>query len=596
MKKLSMFTWVIMLAMMVTLFVTCKKDESEPDVLAGFTYVVDGSNFRTIIFTNTSSNFSTLQWNFGDGETSTETNPTHTFAELKEYTVKLTATSKSGSKIDEYSTVITISDPNAELTKLVGDVSKTWKLLRVTTDGRYPLEVGPIDHSSIWWAVASSHPGWEDPANRACMLNDSWTFGRDGSMVYDTDGDYWKESGIFANPSNICQNTGTDMVGVDGEDLSAWGDGNHSFRLDLTPTMKLTALGRGAYIGFFKSATTVEVTKYIPTNNMMQDSVTYDVIKLTDDAVDTLIIEANFLFNLGDPTPGGYWRYVLVHYDDPNEEPPIPAYAPVASFTYLTDGLTVSISNSSQYGETYAWDFGDGGTSVDENPVHTYAADGIYLISLTVTNNAGTGTTSYYTAVSSLPLTDEMLQGNPWKVRVEANSVFVGPQMGNHTWWQVPLEGLNGTTTGEGDWSCMTDDEFTFGPGNKYTYAGKGLVRNDGYFGTPQGCWEETALTGNALYFASGEHTYAFTPATATTRPIILLTNGPDRAAFIGFYKGYYGGENTSIDNPPNGGNATNQYEVMGFAAFGGKQYLFVTVDLDGAGPNTSSWSTILVR
>jgi hypothetical protein len=43
-----------------------------------------------------------------------------------------------------------------------------------------------------------------------------------GSMIFDTDGDYWKESGIFANPSNICQNTGTDMMGVDGKDLSAW--------------------------------------------------------------------------------------------------------------------------------------------------------------------------------------------------------------------------------------------------------------------------------------------------------------------------------------------------------------------------------------
>jgi PKD repeat protein len=38
---------------------------------------------------------------------------------------------------------------------------------------------------------------------------------------------------------------------------------------------------------------------------------------------------------------------------------------------------------------TYVWDFGDGDTSTDKNPSHTYLDDGVYNISLNVTDDAG---------------------------------------------------------------------------------------------------------------------------------------------------------------------------------------------------------------
>jgi hypothetical protein len=114
--------------------------------------------------------------------------------------------------------------------------------------------------------------------------------------------------------------------------------------------------------------------------------------------------------------------------------------------------------------------------------------------------------------------------------------------------------------------------------------------------GSPKGCIDEASLTGNGVYFGSGSHTYEFTPAGGGSRPIITLINGTDRAAFLGFYKGYYGGENIDGANPPNGGNPTNTYEVMGYANTGTIEYLFISVDYSEDHSGTSAWSVILER
>jgi PKD repeat protein len=60
---------------------------------------------------------------------------------------------------------------------------------------------------------------------------------------------------------------------------------------------------------------------------------------------------------------------------------------PVAGFSYTSVGLTATFTNTSTYGGTYLWDFGDGQTSTDQNPAHTYAADGTYSVTLIVTNS-----------------------------------------------------------------------------------------------------------------------------------------------------------------------------------------------------------------
>jgi len=52
---------------------------------------------------------------------------------------------------------------------------------------------------------------------------------------------------------------------------------------------------------------------------------------------------------------------------------------------------------------TWAWDFGDGTSSTDRNPTHTYSAPGTYHVSLTVTDGSGAQDTKTHDAHAEAP-------------------------------------------------------------------------------------------------------------------------------------------------------------------------------------------------
>lgn len=79
--------------------------------------------------------------------------------------------------------------------------------------------------------------------------------------------------------------------------------------------------------------------------------------------------------------------------------------APLAAFTHttpVTANIPVQFTDQSTNGPaSWDWDFGDGGTSTDQNPLHTYTAAGTYTTTLTATNPCGSTAASIVIEVAS---------------------------------------------------------------------------------------------------------------------------------------------------------------------------------------------------
>lgn len=73
---------------------------------------------------------------------------------------------------------------------------------------------------------------------------------------------------------------------------------------------------------------------------------------------------------------------------------------PRASFSFSRVDNTVAFTDTSTGGPTsWNWNFGDGNTSTQQNPVHTYAASGSYIVVLTVQNAVGQDTANATVAI-----------------------------------------------------------------------------------------------------------------------------------------------------------------------------------------------------
>lgn len=112
----------------------------------------------------------------------------------------------------------------------------------------------------------------------------------------------------------------------------------------------------------------------------------------------------------------------------PQAPPPAP---PSSSFSVSsstgTAPFSVTFTDTSNAGTSaitsWEWDFGDGTTSTDQNPVHEYVGVGNYDVSLTVTTNVGSDTEARSSAVTVDP--------SPTFIEPEAIATFADPYEGD---------------------------------------------------------------------------------------------------------------------------------------------------------------------
>ncbi len=308
MKKKS-FQWFFrmaffMSALAVVTFSSCSKDEEDDTTtpanpIASFQFEVSTTNFLQVTFTNFSQNAATYEWNFGDGQTSTEKDPVHVYTVAGNYTVVLTAKNSAGTSAT-FNKALEITDPNSALALLAGTTSKTWRLLREGTS----LGVGPdATAPRTWWSL-------NNDGSRACVYYHSFTFGRDGSFVFEDEGSFWGEEFIFTGTAVLAtcfDATAANMVNSGGADVSAWLGGTHAFTYDAI-NAKITLTGTGAWMGLPQLGTTVE--SIVP-----EGSKTFGATIEEFDTYDLLHISYTYA--------ALYWDFTYASYDNPADEPEV---------------------------------------------------------------------------------------------------------------------------------------------------------------------------------------------------------------------------------------------------------------------------------
>jgi PKD repeat protein len=300
----KMITRIALYAAIPLLFLSSCEDEPVPDPIASFQYEISADDFLEVVFTNYSQNAESYSWDFGDGENSTEENPTHAYTAAGNYTVILTATNADGVNA-EYQESIEIVDPNEALKLLTGEVSKTWKLYREGVSMSYGPNAG---NPAGWWA------GLENDGSRPCLYNQEFTFHLDGTYEFNDNGMFWGEFGVFDGTDRfeVCfEATPANMVNKDGVDVSAWLSGTHEF--EYTPSAgTVTLTGEGAWIGIPKLGTDSD-------GSVPVSSVTFNVDITEETGYDLMTV--TFDYGDGDADGGGLWTIVYVSYSDPSLEP-----------------------------------------------------------------------------------------------------------------------------------------------------------------------------------------------------------------------------------------------------------------------------------
>jgi PKD repeat protein len=165
-------------------------------------------------------------------------------------------------------------------------------------------------------------------------------------------------------------------------------------------------------------------------------------------------------FNFGVSPGQGYFLYSAsstpqtLYYNNISQTPS----APVASFTSnVTSGsapLNIQFTDMSiGYPTSWNWQFGDGGTSASQDPVHKYNAPGRYNVSFTATNAAGSNmvTEVGYIIVYGANFSANVTSGIAWNV----SKCTVSPNFGA----QPLVVQFNDTSLGATSW------QWNFGDG-----------------------------------------------------------------------------------------------------------------------------------
>ena len=384
-----------------------------------------GSAPLTVTFSDTSSNTPTSwAWTFGDGGTSTSKNPSHTYTMAGTYTVILTATNARGSNTLTRTGYITPTSVAAPVASFTG----------TPTTGTAPLTVTFADAST------NTPTSW------------AWTFGDGGTSTLKSPQHTYTMGGTYsvtltatnAGGSNTLTKTGYITVTSGTVPVASFSGTPTSGTAPLTVT--------------FTDASTNTPTSWAwtfgdgGTSTLKSPQHTY-----TTAGTYSVTLTATNANGSNSKTMSNYITVTAA------SSPPVAAFSgtPVSGIAPLTVQFTDSSSNTPT---SWAWIFGDGGTSTSKNPSHTYTMAGTYTVILTATNAGGSNTltrTGYITvtAASSPPVA--AFSGTPVSGIAPLTVQFTDSSSNTPTSWAW--------TFGDGGTSTLKSPQHTYTTTGFYT-------------------------------------------------------------------------------------------------------------------------------
>lgn len=317
---------------------------------ADFTYTLTGKDFQG---TSANEPNATYNWQFGNGDTSLLANPLYTYPANGNYIVTLTATDSCGTKTTTQNVAVFSYDTPTcvqsfefnGLPVVIPNLDTNGIVIPMNLTGIDGSVLGN-DVNLVQVCISGIHPKVGDL--KAVLISPNGTMVElmnrpgypSGNGCAGDDFDFCIERGINNSLENICN--------ISSPAISGNYTAQEGFNLD-----------------------SINIAGGNPNGN-------WQVI----------------FYDLG---PGNIGQVLTVHLLFDNQDQVNP------SFTYIPNGNTVQFNSINAFNTTYSWSFGDSFTSTLANPLHTFAADGNYTVTLVATDSCGTDSSAQSIDIVSYP-------------------------------------------------------------------------------------------------------------------------------------------------------------------------------------------------
>jgi len=383
-----------------------------------------GCSPLAVTFTNTSTNAVSYLWNFGDGSTSATASPSHNYTVAGNYTVTLIATSASGctDTLQFPFTFDVLQSPTANFTRTPASGCTSLDVFFNSTSTQ-------LSNPAYSWDFGNGQIGNQPSAN--ITYNTAGTFPVTLTVTNNNgcSDDITKNIITNQTPDAIATVSGTNgcapyYVSFTNNSIAAtsyvwsFGDGStstlqtpvHTYTSPGNYAVTLVAIGTGGCSDtlVFTPVIRVKPTPSAAFNSSVVNGCAPLSVAFTD--ISTGLDSPVYSWNMGNgqtsnsqntsalyATAGTYIVTQIVTNTEGCSDTatstitinPLPVADASVQNQVGCSPLIVTFQNSSTGATGYLWNFGDGATSTNATPSHTYTAAGSFTVSLVASNQFG---------------------------------------------------------------------------------------------------------------------------------------------------------------------------------------------------------------